>query len=177
MAEGIDENIVIREVRINYVFATPDNWNKVELACSELGWSKASILKQMIHGFMAVDGVFYARAGILDAEARGMKEEDYFRTLRDGTDEDLSRYIAGRPAFGKAPIDDIDLVPAIDENKHRYNIIGLSAYNYVLLRVAQIVDGGAMVQVVSRMIVKHLQDKWGTNYQPQIDRDQRCKFL
>ncbi len=177
MTEGKSRRIVIREMRINYVFATSDTWEKVELACSELGWSKANILKQMVHGFMAADGNFYARAGILDAEARGMTEEDYFRTLRDGNDEDLSRYVAGRPAFGKAPIDDIDLIPAIDENKHRYNIIGLSAYNYVLLRVAQIVDGGAMVQVVSRIIMKHLQDRWATSYQPQIDRDQRCRFL
>ncbi|HEY9906981.1 MAG TPA: hypothetical protein V6D18_05160, partial [Thermosynechococcaceae cyanobacterium] len=135
------------------------------------------ILKQMIHGFMAVDGVFYARAGILDAEARGMAEEDYFRSLRDGSDEDLARYVAGRPAFGKAPIDDTAPIAATDANKHRYNIIGLSAYNYVLLRVAQIVDGGAMVQVVSRILVKHLQDRWENSYQPQIERDKRCKFL
>lgn len=174
---GQDRGTVIREMRINYVFATPETWEKIELACDELGWSKASILKQMIHGFMAVDGVFYARAGILDAKARGMSEEDYFRALRDGSDEDLARYIAGRPAFGKAPIDDIDLISSTDEYKHRYNVIGLSAYNYVLLRVAQIVDGGAMVQVVSRMLVKHLQDKWQSNYQLQIDRDKRCKFL
>jgi hypothetical protein len=177
MTKGLNRKIVIREMRINYVFATPETWNKVELACNELGWSKASILKQMIHGFMAADGAFYARAGILDAQARGMTEEDYFRTLRDGSDEDLARYIAGRPAFGKAPIDDIPLIPATNENKHRYNIIGLSAYNYVLVRVAQIVDSGAMVQVVSRMLVKHLQDKWETTYQPQIDRDKRCRFL
>ena len=168
---------VIRELRINYVFATPETWAKVELACSELGWSKASILKQMIHGFLFTDRNFYAQAGVLDAQARGLKEEDYFVTLRDGKPEDLPRYTAGRPAFGKAPIDDVELVSTSEENKKRYNLIGLSAYNYVLLRVAQIVDGGPMVQVVSRMLVKHLNDKWETNYQAQIDRDQRCKFL
>jgi hypothetical protein len=167
---------VIKELRINYVFAVPEVWDKVELACTELGWSKASILKQMIHGFMYVDGSFYAEAGRKDAKARNMSEEDYFRALRDGNIEDLPRYVAGRPAFGKAPIDDIEPIESNDDNKHRYNVIGLSAYNYVLFRVAQIVDGGSMVQVVSRMIVKHLADKWETNYLPQIERDKVCNF-
>ena len=167
---------VIRELRINYVFATPETWQKVELACTELGWSKASILKQMLHGFMHVDGSFYAEAGRKDAKARGMSEGDYFKVLRDGSIEDLPRYLAGRPAFGKAPIDDIDPIEVSDDNKHRYNVIGLSAYNYVLFRVASIVDGGSFVQLVSRMIVKHLADKWESNYQNQIERDKACKF-
>lgn len=168
---------MIRDLRISYVFATPETWAKVELACSELGWSKASILKQMLHGFMAVDGAFYANAGKLDAAARGMSEEDYFRTLRDLSEKQLPRYLEGRPAFGKAPIDEIDLIPPNDENRYRYNTISLSAYNCVLVKVAHIVDTGPLVQVVSRAIVKHLDDKWEKNYLPQIERDRLCKFL
>lgn len=167
---------MIREMRINYIFANEETWTRLSLACSELGWTKSLIVKQTLHGFFRRDGRFYAEAGRKDAAARGMTEEAYFQALRDGGEENLARYIDGRPAFGAAPIDHIDL--EIDPKfKRDYNKIGLSAYNYVLLKVARIVDGGPMVQVVSRMIVKHFEDNWETSYQPQIDRDRACKFL
>lgn len=146
------------------------------LACEELGWNKSTIVKQCLHGFFRRDGAFYADAGILDAQSRGMSEEDYFKTLRDDSEDDLARYIAGRPGFGSSPIDAIDPVAQDANYKRTYNTIGLSAYNYVLLKVARIVDGGSMVQVVSRMLVKHLTDNWETIYQIQIDRDQNCRF-
>ena len=106
-----------------------------------------------------------------------MTEAEYFKTLRDGSDEDLPRYLGDRPLFGQTPIDTIPLLPSEDPLKRKYNTIGLSAYNYVLLKAARIVHEGSFVQLVSRMIVKHLADNWETVYQPQIDRDHNCKFL
>lgn len=167
---------MIRELRINYIFADDPTWEKLMLACDELGWNKSTIVKQCLHGFLRRDRDFYSKAGLLDAEARGMKQEDYFRTLRDGSEDDLDRYTAGRPGFGATPLDAIELVPQNPEYKRAYNTIGLSAYNFVLLKVAKIVDGGSMVQVISRMIVKHFADNWETAYQPQIDRDHNCRF-
>lgn len=146
------------------------------LACEELGWNKSTIVKQCLHGFFERDGAFYAKAGILDAQSRGMAEEDYFRILRDGSEDDLARYVAGRPGFGASPIDAIAPVLQKANYKRTYNTIGLSAYNYVLLKVARIVDGGTMVQVISRMLVKHLNDNWEPVYQIQIGRDRNCKF-
>lgn len=167
---------MIREIRINYIFADDPTWEKLMLACDELGWNKSTIVKQCLHGFFHRDGEFYANAGILDAQYRGMSEEEYFKTLRDAREEDLPRYQQGRPGFGVSPIDAIDPIPTDPDYKRSYNTIGLSAYNYVLLKVARIVDGGSMIQVISRMVVKHLNDNWETVYQPQIDRDHRCKF-
>lgn len=169
-------SLMIRELRINYIFADDPTWAKLMLACEELGWNKSTIVKQCLHGFFRRDGEFYAEAGILDAQSRGMKEEDYFKTLRDKSEEDLARYSEGRPGFGKSPIDEIPLISTESAYRRKYNTIGLSAYNYVLLKVARIVDGGTMVQVVSRMVVKHLADNWEIAYQVQIDRDHRCKF-
>lgn len=146
------------------------------LACRELGWNKSTIVKQCLHGFFRRDGAFYANAGKLDAQSRGMSEEDYFRVLRDASEDDLARYISGRPGFGAAPIDAIAPISQEPEFKRPYNTIGLSAYNYVLLRIARIVDGGSMVQVISRMVVKHLDDNWDTIYQPQIDKDNQCRL-
>lgn len=167
---------MIRELRINYIFAEPETWDKLSLACNELGWNKSLIVKQCLHGFFRRDGEFYADAGVIDAQARGMTQEEYFRILRDGSEDELSRYINGRPGFGASPVDLIPLVPSGAKNKRGYNIIGLSAYNYVLLRVARIVDGGSMIQVVSRIIVKHLNDNWEKSYLPQIERDRMCRF-
>ncbi len=167
---------MIRELRINYIYADDSTWEKLMLACDELGWNKSTIVKQALHGFFRRDGAFYAEAAILDARSRGVEEEDYFRILRDRSEEDLPRYISGRPGFGSSPIDPIDPVPHEPDYRRSYNTIGLSAYYFVLLKVAKIVDGGTMIDVVSRMIVKHLDDNWRTAYQPQIDRDRNCKF-
>lgn len=167
---------MIREIRINYIFADDPTWDKLMLACDELGWNKSTIVKQCLHGFFHRHGEFYAKAGMIDAEARGMSEEEYFQTLRDRSEDDLKRYRQGRPGFGASPIDDILPIPTEPAFKRSYNTIGLSAYNYVLLKVARIVDGGSMVQTISRTIVKHLNDHWEATYQPQIDRDHKCKF-
>lgn len=168
---------MIRELRLNYIYADDQTWEKLALACDELGWNQSSIVKQCLHGFFRQDGRFYAEAGKVDAEARGMTEEAYFACLRDQTEEDLRPYRDGRPAFGAAPIDSIPLIPTDPTSRRAHHTIGLSAYNYVLLRVARVVDGGSMVQVVSRMLIKHFQDNWETSYLPQIERDRACRFL
>jgi hypothetical protein len=173
----ISVNLVIKEVRINYILATDENWQRILLACEELGLSKSAIIKQMLHGFMRRDGAFYARAGIMDAEARGMSEGAYFDCLRDGADEALRPYTGSRPLFGQSPIDAIPLLPTDEKLKRTYNTVGLSAYNYVLLKVARIVHNDSFVQIISRMIVKHLADNWESVYQPQIERDRQSKFL
>jgi hypothetical protein len=173
----ISVNLVIKEVRINYILATDENWQRIMLACEELGLSKSAIVKQMIHGFLSRDGEFYACAGVMDAQARGMTEADYFNCLRDGIDEALRPYSETRPLFGQSPIDTIPLLPTDEKLKRTYNTVGLSAYNYVLLKVARIVHNDSFVQIISRMIVKHLADNWTTVYQPQIDRDRQSKFF
>ena len=168
---------MIKEVRLNYILATSENWQRITLACDELGWNKSAIVKQMLHGFFRRDGKFYAEAGIMDAEARGLTEEDYFNCLRDESEEALRPYTGDRPLFGQSPIDATPPLPTDDSLKRKYNVIGLSAYNFVLLKVAKIVHRDSFVQVVSRMIVKHLNDNWEAVYQPQIDRDRTSKFL
>jgi len=168
---------VIKEVRLNYILATSENWQRITLACDELGWNKSAIVKQMLHGFFRRDGKFYAEAGIMDAAARGLTEEEYFNCLRDEGEEALRPYTGDRPLFGQSPIDATPPLPTDDSLKRKYNVIGLSAYNFVLLKVAKIVHRDSFVQVVSRMIVKHLNDNWEAVYQPQIDRDRTSKFL
>jgi predicted DNA-binding protein len=167
---------MIRDLRINYIFLGEEDWQKLNLACDELGWTKSLIVKNCIHAFFRRYRDYYADAGLKDAEHRGMTEEDYFRTLRDKSEKDLERYKLGRPGFPPSPLDAIEPLPTTDEYKRKYNKIGLSAYNLVLLKVAHVVDGGSLVQLVSRIIVSHLNQNWEEIYQPQIDMDRRCKF-
>lgn len=148
------------------------------LACDELGWRKKDIVKQAIHGFCRRDGEFYAQAALKDAEARGMTEKDYFRTLRDGSPNDLLPYEDEEevPDFGASPLMLIPLLPTDPAYRRPYSSIDVSAYNYVLVRVACIVERAPLVQVISRMIVKHFEDNWAIAYQSQMDRDRECRF-
>lgn len=167
---------MLRSLRITYVLADDATWDKLMLACDELGWTKKLIVKQALHGFCRRDGEFYAQAGIKDAQARGMTEQDYFRTLRDGVPGDLRPYDADPPKFGVSPLMTVLPLPTDLDYRRNYSSIELSAYNYVLVRVACIVERTSLVQVVSRMIVKHLEDNWAIAYQSQIDRDRECRF-
>jgi hypothetical protein len=168
---------MLRSLRVNYILADDTTWERLMLACDELGWTKKLIVKQAIHGFCRRDGDFYAQAGVQDARARGMTEQDYFKVLRDGSPDDLAPYLENSPPkFGVSPLMTVPLLPTGSEYKRPYNYIDLSAYNYVLVRVAHIVERGSLIQVISRMVVKHLEDNWTTAYQLQIDRDRECRF-
>lgn len=146
-------------------------------ASESLGWPYRSLAQQVIHAFFAKHRDFYANAAIKDAAARRMTEEDYYRVLRDKSEEDLGRYVSGRPGFGPAPLDPIEPIPTGEAFKQKYNTITLSNYNYALLRVSRIVDTAPLTQVVSRLVKYHFDNYWDTNYLPQINRDQACKFI
>ncbi|NET34456.1 MAG: hypothetical protein F6K19_20930 [Cyanothece sp. SIO1E1] len=164
-----------RDIRLNYIYANEATWERFDLACDQLGWASKSLVQQCIHAFFKKNRTFYAEAAIKDAEAREVNEVDYYRILRDETEEDLPRYTKGRPGFGITPLDDVPFVEA-DQVKRRYNVITLSNYNFVLLRVARIIDTGPMIQLASRILQQHFGTYWTTNYQPQIKCDQTCSF-
>lgn len=165
-----------REIRINYLYGTPITWERFDLACEELGWANKSLVQQCLQAFFKKNREFYVKAGYSDADARGLIASDYYRLLRDEPDEALPRYTKGRPGFGVTPLDEVDLVPTDKEGQRRYNVINLSRYNYVLFKVATIVDTGPTVQLVSRIVQQHFDIYWDSNYWPQIERDRDCRF-
>lgn len=167
-----------RDIRINYLYASPKIWARYDLACDQLGWANKSLVQQCIHAFLGnkENRVLYAEAAIKDAEARGMDAAEYYRVLRDASEENLTRYTNGRPAFGATPLDRIPFLETTHSEKRRYNTITLSNYNFVLLRVARIIDTGPMVQLVSRILEHHFDVHWEKRYKPQIDRDTACSF-
>jgi hypothetical protein len=59
------------------------------------------------------------------------------------------------------------------KNKRRYGTIALGGFNFVLLRVAQLVDLGPQTQLISRIVKYHFDQYWETNYLPQIEFDEQ----
>jgi hypothetical protein len=165
-----------RELRINYLYMEERTQERFETACEQMGWAYKALVQQCIHAFFKRNRDFYAEAAIKDCQARGMEESNYYRTLRDESEESLDRYVSGRPGFGSAPLDAVDPVATGDENRKRYGVITLSNYNSVLLKVCRVVDNGPMIQVISRIVKGHFNDYWDAQYRPQIERDRDCKF-
>jgi hypothetical protein len=163
-----------RKIRLNYIYATAETWERFDLACEQLGWANKSLVQQCVHAFFAKHQGFYAESALKDLAAREMDEHDYYRILRDESEAKLPKYVKGRPGFGVTPLDEVD---SLDEGIQRtYNVVTLSNYNSVLLKVARIVDTGPMVQVVSRIVHHHFETYWETNYFPQIERDKKLIF-
>jgi len=165
-----------KELRINHVLLSDEDWGKLLKACEELGYNKSSILKNALQGYFKRYRDFYINAGIADAKARGIKSSEHFTTLRDKSEEDLPPYENFLPRFGESPIETI-APPANEERfKRKYNTIELSAYNYVLLRVGHIVHSDSYPQMIGKMVKTHLIDNWESAYLPQMTRDEQNDY-
>lgn len=176
MIEKDAEQLMAQEIRLNCIYMDSETRSRFDLACEELGWASKGLVTQCIQAYFKVNKDYYIEAALSDAKARGMAETDYYRILRDASEDDLNPYIAGRPAFGGTPLDPVPAVSTGEDNRKRYNTLTLSSYNLVLLRVARIVDMGPLVQVVSRIVKQHFDRYWESNYAPQIDLDKACTF-
>jgi hypothetical protein len=148
---------------------------RFELACDRVGWAFKNLAQQCIHAYLKKHQAYYVAVAKLDYQARGMSESDYYQALRDGAEDDLKPYQAERPVFSPSPLDSVPMVKTGKEYRRRYGVITLSSYNFVLLKVCQIVDRGPMIQVISRIVRQHFEDYW-SNYKAQIERDDKSCF-
>lgn len=161
------------DFRINYIYMRPETKERFDQACEEIGWALRTQAVQCLKAFSREHKDYYISCALMDAEARGMTQEEYYRVLRDEGADKLKSYIDMRPGFPPTPL---DRIPPIDEIRQKYNKVSLTGYNLVLLRVAQIVDRGTMIQLVSRIIEYHFQKYWDLVYAPQIRLNQLCRF-
>lgn len=170
--------MAIKELRINHVLLSDEDWEKLMKACEELGYNKSSILKNALQGFFRRDRNrdFYINAAVADAKARGITSSQHFVILRDQSEDDLPPYLDTFPLFGQSPIDTIPPLPVDERFRRKYNTIELSRYNFVLLRVAHIVHRDSYPQIIGRMVKSHLIDNWESAYLPQIIRDEKDDY-
>lgn len=161
-------------VRISDIYATEETWRRYDLAVDALGWSKKLLVQQCISAYFKGERLkYYQTCAVKDYTARGMTEKDYYKVLRFGKEADLPDYQTQVVNFGESRISRI--APISTEHGRKFNTIKLGGYNYVLLRLARIVDGRSMSQVVSRIMHSHFEDYWKV-YQMQIEFDEQCSF-
>ncbi|MEM9906906.1 MAG: hypothetical protein AAF921_17950 [Cyanobacteria bacterium P01_D01_bin.44] len=166
-----------QQIRLSYIHVEDEVWNKFELACDRLGWQSKNLLQQIVHSFFARHRDYYCRAAIADAKAREMTEQPYYETLKGGSEEDLNRYIGQRPNFGPSPLATVPDPIANKETRRRYNLLTLGDFNYVLLKVAMIVERASIVELTSRITLWHFNEYWEKLYLPQIQHDEQRRFL
>lgn len=162
-------------VRLSYFYADSDNWEKFVSACDRLGWAQKSFLQQIAHSYFGKHGSYYANTAVLDAEARGMAESEYYQSLSEG--KDLLSYKSQRPDIEPSPLARIPDPETTANNRRRYNVVSISDYYYVLLQVALIVDRCTLIEFFSRVVVWHFSTYWERSYQPQIDHAEKCLFV
>jgi hypothetical protein len=168
---------MIRELRASHVYVDDHNWGRLNLLCDEFGWHKKTILRRCIHGFFQRHDQFYADLALIDAAARGIDEEKYFEILRDQTITELPPYpAAGFLQGGQSPLAAYPTIPKKKEFRRPYNDITLSAYNYVLFRVASMIEQVPQNQLIGKMILRHFDDDWPV-YESRMAKDRACKFV
>jgi hypothetical protein len=174
-----------KEVKVSAIYLPNRQWQMLELSWVHLGYSPRTIAKNALQGFFAANKQYYVNAALRDAQSREISQQEHYRILRDG--QSLPRIIqaADHPASPIAWVPDL----VSNENKRRYNTIELSAFNYTLLQVAVVLDGGSLPSVVSKCIYAHLGEAfepnpsdnlkvgaWAKNYYPQITLNEKALY-
>jgi|GEM_PF-2566647 len=175
---------IVKEVNLNTIYVPDRQWQMLELSWLHLGYSPRTIAKNALQGFFAKYKDYYSNAALLDAESRRMKPREHYKALKEGLE--LSPIITSA-SHQPSPIAWVqNLVKP--ENKRRYSTFEMSQYNYVLLQMAIILDGGTLPSVVSKCLFAHLGElyeiepnnprssAWARSYYPQIKLNEDCCY-
>lgn len=165
-----------KDVRLNYVLMTEETHQRFVAACDQLGWARKSLVQQCIQSYFAKHRAYYCEAAIADAKARGIDQSGYYSLLREGDDSDLPNYLDLRPSFGESPIATTPPVPTDPENRRKYSTVTMGDFNYVLLKVAKLIDNETWAGLTSRVISWHFSNYWERAYLPQIQMDEQKTF-
>lgn len=175
----------VKQIKLSAIYVPETQWEMLDLAWIHLGYSPRMIAKNCLQGFFARNKAYYIEAAIRDAESRGISQSEHYKILREGGD--LPRIIeaADHPASPIAWVPDL----VNTENKRRYNSLELSWYNYTLLQMAVLLDGGSLPSVISKCIYAHLGESyelepsnnsrvgaWAKFYYPQIKLDNQNQY-
>lgn len=167
---------MLQTLRISHVLAEDGDWNRVLLACQELGYDKSGIIKNVLQAFFRKHREFYLEYALLDATARGISSSEHFVILRDKTEEELPRYKEAPPNPTPTPLDIVPPLPLEDAYRRKMNTLKIPTYNFVLLRNAHMLHRDSYPQLVGKIIRVHLLEHWETTYLPQIEREQKTDY-
>lgn len=176
LSEALSDALMGKDVRLNYVLMTDETHQRFVAACDQLGWARKSLVQQCIQSFFTEHRPFYCNAAIADAEARGIKQSEYYSLLRNGDEGNLPDYLKLRPSFGESPIATTPPVPTDTGNRRRYSIVTMGDFNYVLLKVAKLIENDSWAGITSRIVSWHFSNYWESVYLPQIAMDEKRTF-
>ncbi|KPQ33010.1 MAG: hypothetical protein HLUCCA11_19820 [Phormidesmis priestleyi Ana] len=176
LSEALSDALMGKDVRLNYVLMTDETHQRFVAACDQLGWARKSLVQQCIQSFFTEHRSFYCNAAIADAAARGIHQNQYYSLLRDGDEGKLPVYLNLRPSFGESPIATTPPVPTDTSNRRRYSTVTMGDFNYVLLKVAKLVDNDSWAGITSRIVSWHFSNYWENVYLPQIAMDEKRTF-
>lgn len=161
------------EVPVSYVYGSPETWERYDLACSELGWNKKTLLTQLLHSYGAKELAYYQQAAEMDATARGFESHqgEHYQLLRDWGD--LPRYVNAQPPFERSPLADIPDIPTGAAGRRSFRSIRCSGRNSAILHLATIVERSNVPQTISRIMLWHFERYWHPGYVNQIAADQQ----
>ncbi len=156
-------------------------------SCRCLGWKQKALFNHHTGSFCAVYHQLYRVIAEVDAIARGFIQHqgDHFRALVDW-DSELPPYVSGVPDyaglvvepgfiaragldampgyFDQSGVNPLGLVtppPNVNTNRRRFTkTIEISEYNAVILRLAMVLGGYNMSELMTRLITWHFARYW-----------------
>lgn len=164
---------VFCEVKVSYVYADSETWARYMLSCDELGWSKSTLLTQLLHSFGSVSLDYYQESAEMDAIARGFETSkgEHYNLLRDWAE--MPRYTRTQPAFKQSPLADIPDVETSTQNRKSFNYIRCSGRNSTILHLATIIERSNVPQTLSRIMLWHFNRYWDKGYLHQLEADKQ----
>lgn len=167
---------MLQTLRISHILVEDGDWDRLLLACKELGYDKSGIVKNVLQAFFRKQRDFYLEYALHDATARGISSSDHFVILRDKTEDELPRYKEAPRTPTPTPLDAIPPLPLEDAYRRPMNMLKIPTYNFVLLRNAHMLHKDSYPQLVGKIIRSHLLEHWETTYLPQIEREQKHDY-
>lgn len=158
---------------ISYVYINPETAERIRQVIDLTGDSEKGLIGQIVRGFFKREQQYYVAALRQDAAARGLDQQAYAAILVAGEEKNLPSYQGERPIFSPSPIAHI---PDVEGETKGVNYLFLNKRNRCLLKVARIVDGGSMTQLVSRIIIDHFRVHWEKTYLPQLVFEENLLF-
>ena len=171
-------------IPITNIYLPDPQWQMLELSWVHLGYSPRTIAKNALQGFFARNREYYSNAALMDAESRGMDAREHYLALREGRELKPILEPANHLASPIAWVPNLMIV----KNKRRYGSVEISNFNYTLLQVAVLLDGGTIPSVISKCVYAHLGELysiepnnprssgWARSYYPQIKLNEDCCY-
>ena len=153
---------------LSYLWLSPESTDRVAQILDLTGDSEKTFFSNVIRAYFKRENPYYIEALKQDAKARGLEPKAQAAMLVAGGIQVLPAYVGDKPVFTPSPIATIPEVEGPQALRRPLNYLKLSKRNRCLLQMALIIEGGAMPQLLSKLLVYHFRAHWVQTYEPQF---------